>query len=113
APAVPRNVRRRRILTSRSVPVYAGGTAAGTKAEQLFKAMNGTRGSSFTEPEWIILHPSDWQDIRLLKDTANQYLGGGPFLGAYGGPQVRSGRPVRSRVRSTPFGARRSTSRAT
>ena len=29
------------LLTSRGVPVYAGGTAAGDKAAQLFKAMNG------------------------------------------------------------------------
>jgi HK97 family phage major capsid protein len=75
------------IFTSRSVPVYAGGTAAGDKAAQLFKAMNGVRGSAFVEPEWIVLHPSDWQDIRLATDSAGQYFGGGPFLGAYGGPQ--------------------------
>jgi HK97 family phage major capsid protein len=75
------------MLTSRSVPVYAGGTAAGNKAEQLFKAMNGMRGSAFVDPDWIVMHPTDWQDIRLLKDTANQYYGGGPFLGPYGGPQ--------------------------
>jgi HK97 family phage major capsid protein len=79
------------ILTSRNVPIYAGGTAAGNKAEQLFKAMNGLRGSAFLEPEWIVLHPTDWQDIRLLKDTANQYYGGGPFLGPYGGPQGPAG----------------------
>lgn len=72
------------ILTSRGVPVYAGGTAAGNYAEQLFKAMNGMRGSAFVEPEWIVMHPTDYQVLRLLKDTANQYLGGGPFLGAYG-----------------------------
>ena len=72
------------ILTSRSVPVYAGGTAAGTKAVQLFKAMNGMRGSAFVEPEWIVMHPTDWQDIRLLTDTAGQLLGGGPFQGPYG-----------------------------
>ena len=75
------------ILASRSVPVYAGGTAAGNKAVQLFKAMNGLRGSAFVEPEWIVMHPTDWQDIRLLKDTAGQYFGGGPFFGPYGGPQ--------------------------
>lgn len=75
------------LLTSRSVPVYAGGTAAGTKAVQLFKAMNGLRGSAFLEPEWIVMHPSDWQDIRLATDTAGQFFGGGPFLGPYGGPQ--------------------------
>jgi HK97 family phage major capsid protein len=64
--------------------VYAGGTAAGNKAVQLFKAMNGTRGSSFVEPEWVVLHPTDWEAIRLLTDTAGQYFGGGPFLGSYG-----------------------------
>jgi HK97 family phage major capsid protein len=68
------------ILTSRSVPVYAGGTAAGNKAEQLFKAINGLRGSAF-------LHPGDWEDLRLLKDVSGQLYGGGPFVGPYGGPQ--------------------------
>jgi HK97 family phage major capsid protein len=75
------------LLTSRSVPVYAGGTAAGNKAVQLFKAMNGLRGSAFLEPDFIVLHPGDWEDIRLLTDTAGQLFGGGPFVGPYGGPQ--------------------------
>jgi HK97 family phage major capsid protein len=72
------------LLTSRSVPVYAGGTAAGNKAVQLFKAANGMRGSAFVEPEWFMVHPTDWQEIRLLTDTAGQYFGGGPFMGGYG-----------------------------
>lgn len=72
------------LLTSRSVPVYAGGTAAGNRAVQLFKAMNGLRGSAFLEPDWIVLHPTDWEAIRLLTDTAGQYFGGGPFQGPYG-----------------------------
>jgi HK97 family phage major capsid protein len=72
------------LLTSRSVPVYGGGTAAGNKAEQLFKAMNGMRGSAFLEPDWIIVNPADWQDMRLAKDTAGQFFGGGPFMGQYG-----------------------------
>lgn len=75
------------LLTSRGVPIYAAGTAAGNKAEQLFKAMNGMRGSAFLEPEWIIMSPADWQDIRLLKDNSGQLYGGGPFYGPYGGPQ--------------------------
>lgn len=72
---------------TRGINIYAGGTAAGSKAEQLFKAMNGQRGSALVEPSFIVLSPGDWQDIRLAKDTANQYYGGGPFLGPYGGPQ--------------------------
>jgi hypothetical protein len=44
------------IFTSRNVPVYAGGTAAGNKAVQLFKAMNGMRGSAFLEPDSAGVH---------------------------------------------------------
>jgi HK97 family phage major capsid protein len=75
------------LLTSRGVPVYAptGGTA--NRAETLFKAMNGVRGSAFVEPGWIALNPADYEAIRLSKDTANQYFGGGPFLGSYGNGQ--------------------------
>jgi HK97 family phage major capsid protein len=72
------------LLTSRNVPVYAGGTAVGNRAVQLFKAMNGLRGSSFLEPDWTIMNPSDWETIRLLTDTAGQFFGGGPFQGPYG-----------------------------
>ena len=75
------------ILTSRSVPVYAGGTAVGNRAVQVFKAMNGLRGSAFLEPEWIVMHPTDWETTRLLTDTAGQYFGGGPFQGQYGNGQ--------------------------
>jgi hypothetical protein len=52
---------------------------------------------SFVEPEWVAIHPTDYQIMRLLRDgaggTAGQYMGGGPFLGAYGnaGPVSASG----------------------
>jgi HK97 family phage major capsid protein len=72
------------LLTSRSVPVYAGGTAVGNRAVQLFKAMNGMRGSAFLEPEWLIINPTDYEALRLLTDTAGQFFGGGPFQGPYG-----------------------------
>ena len=79
------------LLTTRGVPIYAAGTAVGTKADQLFKAMTGVRGSAFVEPEWIVCHPNDYQDLRLLKDTAGQLLGGGPFMGQYGsGPNLQA-----------------------
>jgi HK97 family phage major capsid protein len=76
------------LLTSRNVPVYTGLTSD-DKPTQLFKAMNSMRGSALVEPEWVILHPTDYQTVRLLRDgtggTAGQYMGGGPFLGPYGG----------------------------
>jgi HK97 family phage major capsid protein len=73
------------ILTSRGVPVYAGGTAVGNRAVQAFIAMNGMRGSAFIEPEWLIIHPTDYQAIRLLTDNQGQFFGGGPFQGPYNG----------------------------
>lgn len=72
------------IMNGRSINVYAGGTAVGNKAVQLFKAMNGQRGSALIEPDWIAINPTDWESIRLSTDTAGQYFGGGPFQGPYG-----------------------------
>jgi HK97 family phage major capsid protein len=72
------------LLSSRGVPVFAGGTAD-NKAVQMFKALNSMRGSALVEPDWNMMSPSDYQIIRLLTDTAGQFFGGGPFLGAYNG----------------------------
>ncbi len=69
---------------TRGIGIYAGGTAAGNKAVQLFKALNGQRGSALLEPDFVVMNPSDYQDIRLLTDTAGQFFGGGPFQGPYG-----------------------------
>lgn len=72
------------IIGTTGVNIYGGGTAAGNKAVQIFKAVNGVRGSAFTNPEWIVLNPSDYQDLRLLQDANNQFYGGGPWSGQYG-----------------------------
>jgi len=76
------------LMTNRNVGTYTGATATdGDYGGQLFNAINSLRGSAYVEPEWVVMHPTDWAKLRLLKDTAGQYMGGGPFLGAYGGPQ--------------------------
>jgi HK97 family phage major capsid protein len=33
------------------------------------------------------MNPANWQTTRLLMDKNEQFYGGGPFTGAYGGPQ--------------------------
>jgi hypothetical protein len=69
----------------------ASAAAGDDVSTKIFKAANSMRGSAFLEPEWLIIHPTDWQNARLLKDgtggTVGQFFGGGPFLGPYGGPQ--------------------------
>lgn len=55
-----------------------------THADAFFKAITKVRSVGFFEPDAIVVHPDDWQQMRLAKDTANQYYGGGPFSGPYG-----------------------------
>ncbi len=68
---------------TRACNIYPRGTVD-SNAVALFKAMNGQRGSAFLEPDFIVMHPTNWQATRLAVDTANQFFGGGPFLGQYG-----------------------------
>lgn len=71
------------------INIYAGGTVD-NNAVVLFKALNGTRGSSFLEPDAIVMNPTDWQETRLLMDANQQFYGGGPFHGQYGNGGVDS-----------------------
>lgn len=64
--------------------VTAAGLTALKAMEGIYNQITALRATSFVEPDAIVIHPTDWQTIRLGKDTANQYYGGGPFTGAYG-----------------------------
>lgn len=55
-----------------------------TRPDAIYKQITNIRTNAFLEPDGIVVHPADWQDIRLAKDANNQYYGGGPFTGAYG-----------------------------
>jgi len=78
------------VATGRSIGTYARGTVD-DNALAIFKAANGTRGSSFLNPDVVVINPSNWQAIRTAKDSQGQYYGGGPFYGPYGGPQGPAG----------------------
>jgi HK97 family phage major capsid protein len=62
--------------------------AADDNAVALARVLANTAGSSFLQPDTIIMHPTNWLTTRLLRDgtggTAGQFYGGGPFTGAYG-----------------------------
>jgi HK97 family phage major capsid protein len=65
--------------------VAVPGTPAQTdRVDSIYKQITAIRANSFLEPDGIVIHPTDWQTIRLNKDANNQYFGGGPFTGAYG-----------------------------
>jgi HK97 family phage major capsid protein len=72
--------------SGRAINRYARGTVD-SNAVAMFKALNGTRGSAFLEPDAIVMNPANWAATRLLTDTAGQFFGGGPFQGPYGNGQ--------------------------
>ena len=64
--------------------VTAAGLTAVKIMEGIFNQITFLRTNSFVEPDAIVINPTDWQTIRLGKDSQGQYYGGGPFTGAYG-----------------------------
>jgi HK97 family phage major capsid protein len=62
----------------------ASGAATPNVADAVYAAITNIRTNAFVEPDGAVFHPTNWMAVRLLKDTALQYFGGGPFTGAYG-----------------------------
>lgn len=52
--------------------------------DALFRAITKVETNSGLPVDGIVIHPTDYQLIRLRKDGNNQYYGGGPFSGQYG-----------------------------
>jgi HK97 family phage major capsid protein len=71
--------------TGLATAVVTTATLSAQKAiEGIYNQITALRSTSFVEPDAVVIHPTDWQTIRLGKDSNNQYYAGGPFTGAYG-----------------------------
>ena len=71
------------IIGRSGVNTYGRGTAD-DNAVCLAKVIANTRGSSFVEPDAIVMNPANWLSTRLLTDDNGQFYGGGPFGNNYG-----------------------------
>jgi HK97 family phage major capsid protein len=71
--------------TRSALGVLTGETGGSTTlGNAFFQAIQEIRTDAQAEPDGIIVHPDNWTKMRTAKDSAGQYLGGGPMIGAYG-----------------------------
>lgn len=64
--------------------VAANGASQPIDIEAVFAQLTAIRTTAWLEPDAILVNPSDWQSIKLRKDSNGQYFSGGPFTGSYG-----------------------------
>jgi HK97 family phage major capsid protein len=57
----------------------AGGSPDDPNADAVFRQMMGIYTDSLVRPDGIVMNPTDWQGIQLMKDGNGAYMGGGPF----------------------------------
>jgi HK97 family phage major capsid protein len=57
---------------------------AGKLADGVFKAMTAIQTVTGLSADAVVIHPTDYQELRLNKDGNGQYYGGGYFAGQYG-----------------------------
>lgn len=74
------------ILTAsiQSQAYSASSPTANDHAMAFHNAITKIRVTGKFEPDGMVVHPNDWQQMRLAQDDNKQYYGGGPFSGPYG-----------------------------
>ena len=80
------------------VTTLAGTSGIGTSnlltPDGIFKAMMTVQNNSGFAADAIVINPTDYQNIRLRKDAAGQYYGGGFMSGAYGNGGIIEQPPI-------------------
>ena len=71
-------------LLNRSGIQLETSTAKSDNFDALYRAIMKVVNVTGISADGMVMNPADYEVLRLAKDGNGQYLGGGPFLGAYG-----------------------------
>lgn len=71
------------ILNREGVQTETSG-GEGDNLDALYRALTKVQLATGLTADGVVMHPLDYQALRLSKDGNGQYLAGGPFLGQYG-----------------------------
>lgn len=81
-------------LLNRSGIQTEASAAADDNADALFRAMTKVQTATGLAADGIVIHPTDYQNLRLKQDANGQYYGGGYFAGQYGNGGVPAQPPL-------------------
>ena len=61
-----------------TVGIQTQATGSDSNADAIYKALTKVRTVGFFEPDGVVIHPTNWTPIRLMKTTTGEYIWGAP-----------------------------------
>lgn len=81
-------------LLNRSGIQLGARTSGESVADAIFRQITAVQTGSGLTADSLVMHPLDYQSLRLQKDANGQYMGGGFFQGSYGNGGMMVNPPV-------------------
>ena len=82
------------LLNRSGIQTEAAAAGGADNADAIFRAMMKVQIATGFAADGIVIHPLDYQALRLTKDANEQYMGGGFFTGQYGNGAVLEQPPL-------------------